>query len=121
MNTRPKVHSTSHHAFQRIFLSYSTAQFDLGLGASCDEVNESRYCSQGLVCHQCPRENKYTCVACTYYFGYLIEQFHFIILSINLIGTRKNINLKQYKFVKGYLENNKWLSSSWEKQDILVV
>lgn len=36
---------------------------DLSFGGECDEINERRYCSIGLVCHRCPDEGAiYRCV-----------------------------------------------------------
>jgi len=43
----------------------SVAVLDVKRGASCDEINERSYCSQGLVCHKCPGDTHgYKCVQC---------------------------------------------------------
>lgn len=39
---------------------------ELPLGASCNEIDESRYCAHGLVCHQCGLDSASHCVMCTY-------------------------------------------------------
>ncbi len=56
-----------HTQYEKLFFFYLLAKFDLGMGAHCDEVNERRYCSEGLVCHKCPNQNDYTCVRCKYW------------------------------------------------------
>ena len=58
-----------------LFISIS-AKFDLGMGAHCDEVNERRYCSEGLVCHKCPNQNDYTCVRCKYKSKFILCKTH---------------------------------------------
>ncbi len=42
------------------------ATINLGIGASCDEINERRYCARHLVCHKCVGDSYYTCVQCMY-------------------------------------------------------
>jgi len=38
---------------------------DLPLGAECDEINERRYCAQGLVCQRCSsKDPAFRCLRC---------------------------------------------------------
>ncbi len=37
---------------------------NLGIGQSCDEKRERRYCGAGLACHQCDETSGSICVRC---------------------------------------------------------
>ena len=55
------------HAF------FVAAKIDLGIGASCDEIDERRYCGKGLVCHKCSGDFFYSCVHCKHVLPYFLN------------------------------------------------
>lgn len=43
------------------------ATYNLGLGESCNEHDELRYCAHGLQCIPCDRGREYRCARCEFF------------------------------------------------------
>ena len=96
------------------------AKIDLGIGASCDEIDERRYCGKGLVCHKCSGHFFYSCVHCKHFKHFFLN---FWILHVKLhINSWNSVDVNgiiKYVFQshppdsKGTLQNTSIVQESW--------
>lgn len=68
-----------------------TATYNLGLGESCNEHDELRYCAHGLQCIPCDRGREYRCARCEFPKVIQIDEQRFVYFIMNNVCKNKLI------------------------------